>query len=276
VPVCSMTSSSPLKRTTPRALHRRAAAYGLDLSQRTRIAVVVPRLVVAPQRDQLTELLGDALDRVRAPHHVTTRGTGAAVVLPADADMSAVIDDLRTSGLQLACGLGRPHTGIADLRIGLRDAEVAVEHALGHSAAGVVRYEDVDLPSWLVLEASESAVRGKALELLAPLEARPELLTTLKSYLHHTMDVPATARHLHVHANSLRYRLNRIEQLLGRNLRDAGDLAAIHIALLVTAPDGWKHSTNVPCGIEYSSLHRPLSHPVLGRRLRIATQQMDA
>ncbi|RBO82964.1 PucR family transcriptional regulator [Nocardia puris] len=50
---------------------------------------------------------------------------------------------------------------------------------------------------------------------LAPLDDHPELLTTLRDYLDHEHDRRRTARHLHVHPNTVDYRLRRIAQLTG-------------------------------------------------------------
>jgi DNA-binding PucR family transcriptional regulator len=53
--------------------------------------------------------------------------------------------------------------------------------------------------------------------------------------------VPRTAAALHLHANSLRYRLGRIEDQLGRSLRDPGTIANLYLAVLLeraAGPDG--------------------------------------
>jgi sugar diacid utilization regulator len=68
-----------------------------------------------------------------------------------------------------------------------------------------------------------------------PLEAlrrqRGDMLGTLVSYLEHDMDAIACAKALHLHPNSLRYRLSRIEQHLGRSLRSPGTIADLYLAL---------------------------------------------
>lgn len=224
-----------------RTLHRRALAYGVDLARPIRAAVFDP----APEREKhaaiaplhLADVLARALDRDGIPNLVGPRAHVVAALVPGDADLGRILAELRSGSLRVACGIGRAVTGASNLRLGLRDAEIALKRARRDDCCGVARYEDIDLASWLLLEAGDSVVRDKAIELLSPISDRPDLEATLSAYLLHAMDVPRTARHLHVHQNSLRYRLSRIEQLLGRNLHDAGDLAAIHIALLVTSGD---------------------------------------
>jgi len=51
--------------------------------------------------------------------------------------------------------------------------------------------------------------------LLAPLERFPDLLRTLEAYLAQDLDRRRTAASLHVHPNTLDYRLKRIVELTG-------------------------------------------------------------
>jgi purine catabolism regulator len=67
-------------------------------------------------------------------------------------------------------------------------------------------------------------------EVLAPLGA--PLLEALREYFARQMDVNAAAQAMHVHPNTLRYRLGRIEHILGRSLRDPAVIAELHLALL--------------------------------------------
>ena len=54
-------------------------------------------------------------------------------------------------------------------------------------------------------------------EVYAPLTARPELLTTVGTYLDEGCAVEATARRLYLHPNTVRYRLARVRDLVGRD-----------------------------------------------------------
>jgi purine catabolism regulator len=69
-------------------------------------------------------------------------------------------------------------------------------------------------------------------ELLAPLRASPALLEAIIEYFAHDMDVKAAADAMHVHPNTLRYRLSRVEKLLGRSLRNPATIAELSLALL--------------------------------------------
>jgi hypothetical protein len=77
--------------------------------------------------------------------------------------------------------------------------------------------------------------------LLRPLESKPELLQTLETYLREDLDRRLTAAALHVHPNTVDYRVRRITQLIGLSPARAADLPRINAALVArrsTRPPG--------------------------------------
>ncbi|GLY83228.1 PucR family transcriptional regulator [Actinoallomurus iriomotensis] len=68
--------------------------------------------------------------------------------------------------------------------------------------------------------------------LLRPLEPKPELLQTLETYLQQDLDRRRTATALHVHPNTVDYRIRRITQLIGLSPARAADLPRINAALI--------------------------------------------
>ena len=86
--------------------------------------------------------------------------------------------------------------------------------------------------------ATTSAARGSTATTSAPQASRtktlrdyPQLLETLTAYLAADQNVNVAAEVLHVHPNSLRYRLGRVEDLLGRSLRSPATMADLYVAL---------------------------------------------
>jgi purine catabolism regulator len=73
---------------------------------------------------------------------------------------------------------------------------------------------------------------------VSTLREHPPLHEALVAYFDHDLDVGATAAELHLHPNSLRYRLTRVEQLLGCSLKRPATIAELHIALLADARNG--------------------------------------
>lgn len=60
---------------------------------------------------------------------------------------------------------------------------------------------------------------------------KPELLQTLECYLDLAGDAKRTAEQLILHRTSLYYRLGRVEEIIGVDLKDGEDRLALHVAL---------------------------------------------
>jgi DNA-binding PucR family transcriptional regulator len=90
-------------------------------------------------------------------------------------------------------------------------------------ATGLVRAEDH--LTTLLIERDPSLLTELAERRLAPLteatpSARGRLLETLEAWLEHHGSVPEVARALHVHPQTVRYRLNQLRDLFGDDLDD--------------------------------------------------------
>ncbi len=187
-----------------RALAARAASFGLDFAEPARVVV----------------MYGEA-PPIEVPHLATRSGERCILLVQGVAPLPGI-----------RAGIGRPVTTIADVPRSYRDAQLAVERV----AEGQLAYEDFDLATLLLAEVPPEHIRPRVEELLAPLKANPPLLVALIEYFARDMDVNATAEAMHVHPNTLRYRLGRVEKLLGRSLRQPATIAELTLAL--SAPDG--------------------------------------
>ena len=61
----------------------------------------------------------------------------------------------------------------------------------------------------------------------------PELLTTLRSYLDCGRSLELTAKTLFVHANTVRYRLKRISDVIGWDATGAHEAFVLQVALVL-------------------------------------------
>jgi purine catabolism regulator len=197
------------------SLTARAAAFGLDFAQPAR--VVLARGDPAMVRHELGEHLAGV-------PHLLSEHAGCVVAL-----VQAPLDQIMPL-VAPSAGVGRPIDAIGAVRESLRDAELALERATAEST--VVAFEHFDLGTLLLSEASPERLEPKIAELVAVLRDHPALHETLVAYFDHDLDVTATASELHLHPNSLRYRLTKIEELLGRSLKRPATIADLHIALL--------------------------------------------
>ena len=71
----------------------------------------------------------------------------------------------------------------------------------------------------------------KGQQVLAELSRAPNLLDTLVEYLRHGMDIQATAQAMHLHPNSIRYRLSKAEEAIGLVLTDPETITVLYLSL---------------------------------------------
>ena len=197
------------------SLTARAAAFNLDFAEPAR--VVLARGDTGVLRHELTETLAGV-------PHLVSEHAGCVVALA-----QAPLEQIETA-VGPCAGIGRPVGDIGAVRESLRDAELALERAASEDA--VVAFEDFDLGTLLLSEAAPERLEPKVAALVAALREHPALHETLVAYFDHDLDVTATAAELHLHPNSLRYRLQRIEEVIGRSLKRPATIAELHIALL--------------------------------------------
>ncbi|MEU4834976.1 PucR family transcriptional regulator [Streptosporangium sp. NPDC023615] len=175
-------------------------------------------------------------------------GTGRVVLLvPAsDADAGAV-----ALGGHGPVGIGDA-AGPGDLRAGLGRAERALA-AAGRGAAPVMRFADLAGQGLLsLIDPGTAAAFSSAL--LAPLTghgSRVDLLGSLRAYLECNGHWDAAAQRLGVHRHTLRYRMRRVAELVGRDLDDPAVRAELWVALAVTAPEA-SHAPEVSYAPEVS------------------------
>ena len=140
-------------------------------------------------------------------------------------------------------GVGRPASDISAVRESHRDATIAV-HRLDVSAGRrILDFEDFDLVTLMISEAQRERIQPKVDEIMGVLS--PGLHEAIAAYLAHDQDVMSAAKAMHIHHNTLRYRLGRVEQALGRPLKDPGTVAMLYIALAAGRLDP---TANAPAG----------------------------
>ncbi|HZN90355.1 MAG TPA: GAF domain-containing protein [Thermoleophilaceae bacterium] len=142
----------------------------------------------------------------------------------------------RDEGLSL--GLSDVDRGTASARRRIREAADAAR--IGRSlagAGGATQYEQLGAYRYLVHLEPGDAPRdrfGQAVDQLIDYDERrkAQLVETLERYLGARCSVAGTARSLFIHPNTVRQRLERIEQVTGLDLRE-DDLLSLELALKV-------------------------------------------
>ena len=218
----------PAESHDPIPLAARAAAFGLDFGEPARLVIVHSPLDLGGVRRELLA----ALEHARVPHLVHPRAESLTMLVQgADERVAAALAPVWDGLPDVVVGIGRPVWTLADAHHSLRDAELAVARPDGR----VTRFEDFDLTTFMVSEIAPDRLGPKVDEILSKLRVNPPLHEALGAYFAHDLDVAATAASLHMHRNSLRYRLARAEQVLGLSLKQPATIAAVHIALVSEA-----------------------------------------
>ena len=167
-------------------------------------------------------------------------GLWAWVATAEPPDLDAIADALRES---LADGqtvaLGTPELGLQGFRRGHEEAQLARRVAELGGRTGVVRYDEVELVSLASADLDRLArfVRRTLGPLTADDEPTARLRETLLAWLAEGGNARRAAERLHAHKNTVLYRLQRAQLLLGRPLdqdRGALELALRAVRLLGT------------------------------------------
>ncbi|GAA4839429.1 PucR family transcriptional regulator [Saccharopolyspora rosea] len=193
-----------------------------------------------------TALLREIAAATRLPAVTSPLGDGSAALFADDAEHLEGLDDqLRRIAAAIEPGLGprKLAVGVSDISraTGLRGALEEAGHARRLAQRGEGRARVVgaaDLASHAVLLASlpdelRSSYRRRLLSRLIAYDRahNSDLVRTLRVFLDCSGSWSRCAKLLHVHVNTLRYRIQRIEEITGRNLTEFADRVDFYLAL---------------------------------------------
>ncbi|MFD2400093.1 helix-turn-helix domain-containing protein [Prauserella oleivorans] len=185
--------------------------------------------------------------RLRFPRSIVNPRRGDVVVLldPEGADLERVDRALREvvapgePAADLVAGLGRLCLGFADYADSYAEAALALDVARRRSPAGeVLGQADLGLYGLLARGPSRQSLQSIVENALGPLiesdtTAGTEYVKTLHAYLDADRHLERAAADLHVHPNTVRYRLSKVQDMLGVSLRDVDDRFLLELALRV-------------------------------------------
>lgn len=159
---------------------------------------------------------------------------------------------------QLMAGIGRALPGIEGARRSYRQAREALEMAHRLPALGpVVSFTDLGLLRLFYQLRGSSELASFCQEQLGALlaydeEHGTELIPTLRAFFDACGNISRTAERMHLHRNSLIYRLRRIAEVAGVNLDDAEDRFNLQLALkLMPLLDSSALILNPDCEVSY-------------------------
>ena len=177
------------------------------------------------------------LDRTGLRHLVSRRVDAVVALVQGDgARLHSVVAGLVDESQGIAAGIGRPLARFEAVAHSLRDAEIAVHRVSQQWNARLLDFADFDLATLLVSESSAERIAPKVDELLGVLRSHPAVHEAVVAYFQHEQDIKSAAAAMHLHQNTLRYRLARAEQLIGRSLKNPATIASLYIAFAFEGP----------------------------------------
>ncbi|MER6077081.1 sugar diacid recognition domain-containing protein [Streptomyces sp. NPDC001833] len=233
----------------------RAAELGFDLRLR-RVAVAfevtVPATAAHRQgastlalvRSELLRTVGEFFADPQDIIAATAPGwIGVLHRLPANGSTESLAAECRRvtdviaaqDGLAARAGIGEPATSVGGLHDSYQDACEALR--LGTRVAdGAAVHHITGLRVHQVLTAVSQSARNRLLDLTtADLRSQPDwpaLRDTITAWCENGFNLVRAAGALHVHRNTVVYRMNKIEQITGRPLREHRTTMALYLACL--------------------------------------------
>ena len=195
--------------------------------------------------DRLADVLALSANAFRSDAQVGAHGSRVYVLLPDTTKRSSLqswirgtISALHTElGLQLRAVVAAPLPGLAGLPAVRAEIDRVLDSAERHpdSFRQVTALAEAHTTVLLdeiitMVAADERLVDPRVRDLQAH---DPALVQTLRAYLDEFGDVAATADQLHVHPNTVRYRVRRIETLLATSLTDPDARLLLSLGLRV-------------------------------------------
>jgi PucR family transcriptional regulator, purine catabolism regulatory protein len=246
----------------PDDLRRRAAGFGWDLDRRLLVLVVrldqPPAEAVLPDRVTRRPPLLTSMRRTileRDPQAAIARFSHEVVVVTAAFEGPEGRDDARRFSRRLleeagrsitgtvSAGLSRPVEAVADISRAYDQATRALVIGRGiHGPGAFAHFDDLGAYRVLSLVEDHAELRSFATEVLGELAddtaGAEDLRRTLQTLLDTGGNVAEAARQLHFHYNTLRYRVDKLESIVGPFTTDARTRLDVHLALLVLAMRG--------------------------------------
>jgi purine catabolism regulator len=214
---------------------RRLATFGVDTAVANHVIVGRSGLPGAQQLRSVAWNLSALLSDVDEPFFRATIDDRIVSIVSSESSAQAVARfvarELEAISPLAGVGIGCQHPGVAGLRVSYVEAIQALECRPGISGP-----TPLDLASYVEISGSDAVMRELASHALQPLRdhdrsRRSDLVGTLRAFLEADAAVEAAGRRLHVHPNTVRYRLRLIESITGRPLSSFRTRAHFWLAL---------------------------------------------
>jgi PucR family transcriptional regulator, purine catabolism regulatory protein len=206
---------------------RRLAVHGFPADARLLLAIVRPKSPGAAG-----DTVVDTLAHGRFPQLVLRQEEELYVLIPNDHAARAAL-----AAGDTVVGTSLPFRAGSALRVARREAQWAISRAV-ESGRDMVSYGDDRTGRWLTSESADlQALVDDVLRAVIDYDDAHggDLLPTIRTWLEHDRQTDKAAQALHIHPNTLLYRVRRFEQITGRSLASTEALAETWLALRAAA-----------------------------------------
>lgn len=138
--------------------------------------------------------------------------------------------------IEVKMGVGRVKEGLHAISKSAQEAQKALKFMKSYSLSKrLIHYSELGVQR-LLLQNTEEELIDYTTETLGDLlkyeaDRKGELLQTLVFYFEHNQNVKETAESLHIHVNTLNYRLRRIKDILQVDFSETEEFLNLHLAL---------------------------------------------
>ncbi len=141
--------------------------------------------------------------------------------------------------LTISAGIGRPYPDLEGIPVSYTEASRAlhvIRRLNAHSAT--IMYADLGVQRLLFQVENPAELLEFAHTRMGPVLSYDQrhdgvLIVALEAYLRSNQSAPEAAQRLDLHPNTLRYRLRKVEELLGASLTDINTLIDLQLATLI-------------------------------------------
>lgn len=222
-------------------LQMRASSLGIDLPDHGSIVLIAPHKPGVMFRNEVQLRVVSTLRRYG--NYPWLSATEQLVFfLPATLrgdNLASVLSRTAVSlSMGIAIGMSTPVENLGRLSEAMQEAQVALLASRNREPNSSVWFSEVGIYGLVSPLLSSPMVLKIVDNLLKPLqqhdlEHNSSMLSTLKVYLEENGNVTSAAQRLHLHRNSLAYRLHRIEDITSLNLTDSETRLLLSLALLL-------------------------------------------
>lgn len=202
----------------------RANYLGIDLTMRRTAVIINCNRVRYSLFENIKRLLK------KGEYLVRQRMENALILFDSSTNLDERLEKITSLSNEITgCYVGEAST-VASKTSRKAEQTFAMAKATGNTKK-ILHYSEVSLEC-ILAEVEDIKEITRIRGILAEKDADGVLRETIQAYMEYNYDYALVCEHLHIHRNTLNYRLTRIEELLERNPRCARDLMYIYIAIV--------------------------------------------